>query len=107
MKTRNQMAEIMDGIFDGCRAFRAAGQAEYARNEDNAFANFERVSARQNISRERVLLVYLEKHLDGIYSYVEGHKSQREDVRGRIKDAIVYLCLLHGMIDDNEGAQNE
>ena len=79
---------------------RAAGQKEYARKSDNAFANFERVSDYINSSREKVLMVYLLKHIDGISSFVNGHKSQREDVRGRITDAIVYLCLLWGMVED-------
>ena len=81
---------------------REAGQKEYARKSDNAFANFERVGDNLNISREKVLLVYLLKHIDGICSFVEGHKSQREDVRGRLTDAIVYLCLLWGMVEEND-----
>ena len=68
---------------------------------DNAFANFERVGKNLELSREDVLLVYLLKHIDGICSFVKGHKSQREDVRGRITDAIVYLCLLWGMVEDD------
>tara|TARA_R100001594_G_scaffold149739_1_gene208431 strand:- start:93 stop:287 length:195 start_codon:yes stop_codon:yes gene_type:complete len=47
-------------------------------------------------------MVYLLKHIDGISSFVNGHHSQREDVRGRITDAIVYLCLLWGMIEDDK-----
>ena len=43
-------------------------------------------------------MVYLLKHIDGISSYIEGHKSQRENVSGRITDAIVYLFLLWAMI---------
>ena len=81
---------------------RAAGQKEYARKNNNAFANFERVGENLDIQREEVLLVYLLKHIDGICSFVKGHKSQREDVRGRLTDAIVYLCLLWGMIDETE-----
>ena len=81
---------------------RAAGQKEYARKESNAFANFERVGKNLDISREEVLLVYLLKHIDGICSFVKGHKSQREDVRGRLTDAIVYLCLLWGMVNETE-----
>ena len=80
---------------------REAGQKEYARKSDNAFANFERVGKNLELSREDVLLVYLLKHIDGICSFVKGHKSQREDVRGRITDAIVYLCLLWGMVEDD------
>jgi len=100
--TRQEMAQVMDRVFAECQQLRDAGQREYAHREDNAFANFERVAERLGLSREAVLLVYLEKHLDGIHSYVQGHRSQREDVRGRINDAIVYLTLLRGMIDERE-----
>ena len=87
---------------------RAAGQKEYARKQNNAFANFERIGDNLNLSREKVLLVYLLKHMDGIIAHVDGHSSQREDVRGRITDAIVYLCLLWGMIeDDSEKSRNQ
>ena len=76
---------------------RDAGQKEYAHSKDNVFANFERVAANLDISREQALMVYLLKHMDGINAWIKGHRSQREDVTGRIKDAIVYLCLLWGM----------
>lgn len=81
---------------------RAAGQKEYARNKNNAFANFERIADNLNLNKKEVLLVYLLKHMDGISSFVKGHQSQREDIRGRITDAIVYLCLLWGMIEQEE-----
>ena len=81
---------------------RDAGQKEYAQDEDNVFANFERISNLLEISREKVLMVYLLKHIDGISAYTKGHQSQREDVTGRITDAIVYLCLLWGMIEDDK-----
>ena len=80
---------------------RAAGQKEYARKSDNAFANFERVGDNLDLDKKEVLLVYMLKHVDGVCSYVKGHKSQREDVRGRITDLIVYLCLLWGMIEED------
>ena len=81
---------------------REEGQKEYARKQRNAFANFDRVADYIGSSREKVLITYLLKHIDGITSFVNGHHSQREDVRGRITDAIVYLCLLWGMINDND-----
>ena len=81
---------------------RQAGQKEYARKQNNAFANFERVAENLDIDRKEVLLVYLLKHIDGICSYVKGHKSQREDIRGRLTDAIVYLCLLWGMVEEDD-----
>ena len=84
---------------------RAAGQKEYARKNNNAFANFERVARAIEIKREEVLMTYILKHVDGVLAYIKGHKSQREDVRGRITDIIVYLCPLWGMVEENDKKQ--
>ena len=99
---RKEMEILIDQIFKTIQRTREEGQKEYARKQNNAFANFERIGENLDISREEVLLVFLLKHIDGICSYVKGHRSQREDVRGRITDVIVYLCLLWGMIDNQE-----
>jgi hypothetical protein len=104
--TQAEMADVMERVFVRCRAMRNAGQQEYAHRGENAFANFARVGESLGLSQERVLMVYLLKHIDGISSYTQGHRSQREDVRGRIHDAITYLCLLYGMIDEADGIRH-
>lgn len=104
---RSQMAQVMQQVFEECGGLREAGQKEYAHDDTNAFINFERVAERLNISREAVLMVYLQKHLDGVCSYIQGHESQREPVEGRINDAIVYLCLLRGMLNENREKAGE
>lgn len=81
------------------------GQKEYSHNESNVFANFDRVADSLKLDRKQVLLVYALKHWDGIVSYVGGHKSQREDVRGRIKDLRMYLALLWGMVEEENPIQ--
>ena len=100
--TQKQMENLMSKIFQQIQKMREAGQKEYARKKSNAFGNFERVAEYVDSSREKVLLTYLLKHIDGISSFINGHESQREDVRGRITDAIVYLCLLWGMIESRK-----
>ena len=95
-----KMKQLSEKIWKELQQARDAGQKEYAHHDNNVFANFERVAERLNISPEKVLMVYLLKHIDGITAYIEGHKSQREDVRGRITDTIVYLVLLWGMIEE-------
>ena len=97
----------MDHIFMEVQETREEGQAEYAHDTKNAFANFDRIGDRTNQKRESVLLTYLLKHIDGIIAHINGHTSQREDVRGRIKDCIVYLCLLWGMVDSSEEEVNQ
>lgn len=100
--TRSEVASVMERVFGECEKLRGAGQKEYAHDEGNAFANFERVANDLGISREKVLWTYAMKHRDGIVAHLNGHTSQREDVRGRINDLIVYLCLLTAMLDENE-----
>ena len=104
--TTDQMNQLMDRIQAEIKSTRESGQKEYAHNIDNVFANFERVGNSLDISREKALTVYLLKHIDGVMAYLKGHRSQREDVRGRITDIIVYLMLLWGMIEENEDRES-
>ena len=101
------MNTLMDYIFNEVTLIRNAGQKEYARDLDNVFANFERVASFIRESREKVLLTYMIKHIDGLCAYADGHKSQREDVRGRLTDIIVYCILFWGMVEDNENQNKE
>jgi hypothetical protein len=101
-KTRSEMEEFLETvIFPAMSAVRAEAQKEYAHDENNAFGNFERVAKDLHLTREQVLMVYLKKHIDGITAHVTGHKTQREPIQGRIKDAMMYLALLWGMEDEN------
>lgn len=102
---RGKMAELMRKMFDEEMITREAGQKEYSHDEGNAFQNFQRLASDLKMDQKAVLWVYFRKHLDGILAYINGHKSQREDVRGRIKDARVYLALLRGMIEDEQAEQ--
>ena len=98
-----EMIKKIKTIFKEVETIHTQGQKEYAMNEDNVFANFERIANQMSMDREIVLWVYLMKHIDGIASYLKGHRSQREDVTGRLTDAIVYLCILWGMIESEDG----
>ena len=35
----------------------------------------------------------------------DGHRSQREDVRGRLTDIVVYCLLFWGMVEDNNNKE--
>jgi len=102
--THSKMCEIIDLITEQVDTMRQAGQQEYAHDAEDVFANFNRISNLLDSDRKKILLTYMLKHIDGIIAYVKGHKSQREDVRGRITDAIVYLMLLWGMIEEEDGS---
>lgn len=102
MITRQEAAQIMDRVFEECRQLREAGQKEYAHAEANALRNFEQTGKDLEIPRDKVLWIFMKKHLDGILAHINGHRSQREDVRGRINDTIVYLILLRCMVEDTD-----
>lgn len=98
---QDEFAAFMDRIYETeIKAVRADGQKEYAHEGESFDANFRRIGDRLDMEPAMVLFVYLSKHMDGIASFLKGHTSQREDVTGRIKDAITYLFLLWGIIED-------
>ena len=97
-----EMLGLINAIFEQVELVHTQGQKEYAMDEDNVFANFERIADQLKMDRKVVLWVYLMKHIDGIASYINGHRSQREKVQGRLTDAIVYLCILWGMIESHD-----
>ena len=98
--TKSEFADLLLEIQAAEREVRESGQAEYAHDESNAFRNFDALATDLHISREQVLWIYLKKHLDGILAYINGHRSQREDITGRIKDARMYLALLWPMVTE-------
>lgn len=101
--SKQQMKEFMEKVFnEEIMKLREAGQNEYTHNSGNAFDNFERAGAELNLDRKKVLWIFFSKHKDGVASYLNGYVSQRENVRGRINDMIVYLFLLRGMIEEDE-----
>ena len=112
--TREEMAALLTEIQKKENYLREQGQKEYAHDDNNAFANFERVGSQVRCVCEHcggstrigplaTLMVYLLKHIDGVIAYVGGHRSQREDVRGRLSDVRVYSALAWGIIEEMEG----
>ena len=93
----------MNAIIKEVTLVRNEGQKEYAHDKEDVFANFNRVASLLEEDRKKVLMTYMLKHVDGIAAYVKGHKSQRENVTGRITDCMVYLMLLWGMIEEEDG----
>lgn len=105
MKSQADVSRLMDNVFKEVHQTREAGQREYAHDSNNALRNFESLATDLKLDRKSVLWIFMKKHLDGILAHINGHKSQREDVRGRIKDVMVYLILLWAMVDDDDDSQ--
>ena len=86
---------------------RDQAQEEYA-EPDNVFANFENVARFVGDTRDKAIMTYMIKHIQGLGSYTcKGVVAQREGVEGRIVDAIIYLMLLSASIYDNKNKKKE
>lgn len=80
---------------------------EYA-NSDNRFANFNRLSEALGLINFQVGWVYAAKHLDSIAQFCRTQQTHSvESIQGRITDAIVYLTLIGGMIDEWQASQDQ
>ena len=103
MKTKQDVKHLMEEIFKQVMDTRDKAHDEYAQSED-AHANFRRQGEALAIPPEKVLWIFATKHWDGVASWIKGRRDNlRENIRGRIKDLIVYLILLWALVDDIEG----
>mgnify|MGYP003133639789 CR=1 FL=1 len=99
---KDKFDKLTEDIWKAVMDTREQGQDEYAQTKNDVLANFKRVASWQNRSQESVLMTYMLKHIDGILSYVNGYESQRENIRGRITDVMVYCMLLWAMVESDE-----
>lgn len=100
--------ERADKIFRDCIAVMRTKGTEYMAGDNDRFANFKRIAKKYDIPTELVAAIYLEKHLDSITNFIKqrckGGKVKdiiaTEPISGRIGDAINYLMLLDGIIEE-------
>ncbi len=78
----------------------ASKGVEYSRSDDDQLANFRRQATELGVGPEKILAVYLNKHLDAIKSFLKTGEVLSEPIYGRIDDAILYLMLLKAMVID-------
>lgn len=98
---KKQFKDLLDITHKNLVNLTATKGNEYSRDIDQ-LANFKRQAAELNMSSLKVLMVYLNKHLDSIKFYVKTEQVLSEPIGGRIDDAILYLMLLKGLILDNQ-----
>lgn len=102
---KHQFVSLLENTYKSLLELTATKGEEYSRDVDQ-LANFKRQSVELGISPEQVLQVYLNKHLDSIKSFIKTQKVLSEPIEGRIDDAILYLILLKGLLEDGRNPQN-
>ncbi len=96
--THQEFAQHQEKLFERLRELGTTKGVEYAGDQDR-FNNFNSLAAELEMPREKVLWVYLAKHLRSIQSWLrKGFVLSNESIEGRLEGAILYLVLLHGMV---------
>lgn len=85
-------------------AILAAKGHAYSGDAD-AFANFKRNAEAVGLTKYQILLVYMRKHIDAITTAIKDNPNspvdKSESIIGRIDDAVNYLDLLAGMLEED------
>lgn len=79
--------------------------AAYSGNDD-AFNNFKKNGVLLGLTKYQIWAVYFNKHIDSILNAIKARPDspvdKSEGLNGRIDDAINYLDLLFGMLDEDK-----
>lgn len=98
--TFEEFVVFQEDLFKQSKEMASTKGKEYANGEDR-FGNFKRLSAELGISPATVGWIYLTKHLDSIKCRIRtGETYSNEAFLGRVVDAITYLTLIAGMIEE-------
>lgn len=73
---------------------------EYRGSDDDQLANFYRSAKEAGIKPTQAWLVFFNKHIDAIKSFIRTESIFSEPIEGRIDDAILYLILLKALLRD-------
>jgi hypothetical protein len=111
-----QFVKDTEEFFKQCIEIMNKKGAEYSGSEDK-FANFKRLAAKYGVPIEEIWGIYFSKHIDSIDSFVRKRRkgygisfiesNLSEPITGRIMDAINYLAILKGIIDESRERELE
>jgi len=98
---------LIQKVLEECiETMKGKGDA-YAGQGQDKFANFNRLASKLGLNRTKIWMVYFQKHMDAIDSFLRGEYNDPEPIEGRIKDAVNYLLLLYGMIQETNPIDKE
>jgi cyclopropane fatty-acyl-phospholipid synthase-like methyltransferase len=98
--TRDEFQRLMSAEFEKIVAINNTKGHDYA-GEQDALRNFKDQAQRSGITKEQVWSVLFTKHMMAIETYVAQGAVASEPIEGRIHDAILYLFLLRGLVEES------
>lgn len=96
--------ERLEELFAECRNLLNTKGADYSGKQDR-FLNFKANGERLGLSKYQIWSVYFAKHIDAIFNSIKidplNPKTNSEPLITRVQDAICYLTLLAGMMEED------
>ena len=98
---------VLDDIWDKIQALQVIKGGEYAKDLDR-LDNFRSAATALDLPMETIWLIYFNKHIDAIKTYVRdvqhgnADRPRSEPIEGRFLDAIVYLTLGLAILDEKK-----
>lgn len=96
--TKDEFQVLQRATFGRIEELTATKGEEYSRDADQ-LANFKRAAIEAGITPQQAWLVFFNKHIDSIKTYIRGG-TITEGVDSRIDDAILYLILLKALVKE-------
>ena len=99
--SKGKFTSLLNETFESIFKLTNTKGEEYSRSDDQ-LGNFRRSAAEARLTMEQVWLVFFNKHIDSIKSYIVngGQVKSTESIESRIDDAILYLILLKAIAED-------
>lgn len=99
--------KLVDNIFTECKTILQLKESEYSEGRDR-LDQFKKGEAFVGLPAHRVLAGMMLKHTTSIYDMLKDEDTtdyRMEKWEEKIFDHINYLCLLMGILDDNQRAK--
>ena len=97
--------KLIQVLLNECRKILLAKGQAYSGDVD-ANSNFKRNAERLGMTKYQILMVYMNKHFDGINNAIKVNpmypQEKTEGMKSRIIDAINYLCILHTLTEEDK-----
>lgn len=103
---RRAFSQFRDENYAQIAAINDAKGKDYA-GDDDALANFKAAARDLGMTPFQVWAIYHHKHQSAINAFIREGKVESEPIEGRIHDAILYLFLLLGLIEDAKSSSLE
>jgi len=105
MNIKDFNENVVEPTFATCRGLLDSKGADYS-GLDDRFLNFKANGDRLGMTKYQIWSVYFAKHIDALFNSIKQNpelpKTNSELIETRIQDAICYLTLMQGMLQEDK-----